>query len=246
MKTILITLLIAVGMQCFATDTLNLTISNPAPRVDDKVEISIDISFLSNTLDSQLSPEIEKHEFNQFYGNSAKFYKKTISFPKAGEYTVGPFKFDFNGKQYVTDSLIIQVDEKLPYREGVWARVVEMDGKKYLVVEQMIQNKSDVKKKKSKGSYTISYTSGGVLPDRKEFVDIEKNPGEGVIFKNLGSESTTRMAPGTELGDAGFSYIRIKYEIEFNTDFNGSFTLKKKHLINLPRGIKFEDLIISQ
>lgn len=221
-----------------AQDTLKLKINNPAPRVGDEIEISFSLEFITQEIENQIKGDvIVSNDF--YYGTNPDYFRKTLEFTKAGEQTVGPFKFDFNGKTFVTDSVTISVDKKLPFEEGVWIRVAQDGyGQKYLIIEQLIGNKSDYKKEKD----GFSYTAGGEKDDNIEFADLDKENIDEVSIGNSQSMENTRTAEGADIFAPGLRYSFKKYTYTVSDRFEGTFSFKKKHFKNLPKKAYFNDL----
>ena len=82
---------------------VEIKVNNAAPRVGDEVEILFDIQFFSDEIEKQL-PNGVNVEGNSIGASSGKL-KKIITFEKSGKYTVGPFKFEFNGKKWLLTPL---------------------------------------------------------------------------------------------------------------------------------------------
>lgn len=241
MRKIITLLLVVFSIHSYAQDTLKLRVDNPQPRVGDEVELTFNVDFLTDELKKQMTDGVELTKSKSHFGNEASDFKRVLEFKKSGKYTIGPFEFEFNGKKIVTDSIVINVAEKLPFVEGVWVRYYESDGKKYIVVEQLIENKSDYKK--SKNGYTL--TVGGTKSDRDKFAEIVENPEKGISINRVYSTTKTITKPGAEIGEAGLSYSFIKYEVDIDEDFEDIFTLTKKYFENLPRKAKIESIEIE-
>lgn len=238
-------LLLITGLFCFtilhAQDTLELTISNPSPRVGDEVELSIPFEFFAEYVESTLNESI-KTPNDEFFGNEIEVFSRTIVFSKVGKNTVGPFEFDFNGKKIITDSIVVNVTEKLPFEAGVWIRVTQdQEGNKYLIIEQLIDNQGD----KMKSEDVVTFTAGGELNEKQIFTELEETYFDGIRFVFKRSLSNTRNKEGEALFTPGLTYSFKKYEINFQESFVGPFILTKKHLNNVPKKFKFDEIEIT-
>lgn len=243
MKYLLITFTLLLFASISAQDTLKLKISNREPRVGDELELSFSFDFFTNEINSQFKSDIEMSKSNSIYGNQNDEFTRIIAFKTVGQHVVGPFKFDFNGGKIVTDSIIVDVIEKLPFEEGLWIRLAtDQYGSKYLIVEQLIQNVSDKNQKKRGASYTV----GGVMSDDQEFVEITGIDTEqlNVFFKQ--SSTTTIIKDNATEFDEGLSFSYSIYEIEFMYAFKGKYVLQRKNLKNLPKKSPFKELIIER
>ena len=239
------TLLMA-GLLCFnllnAQDTLKLLVDNPEPRIGDKVRLSLSFNFFTDELKNQLNDEIEMTNSSSLFGDQSDKFTRVIEFTKAGKHTVGPFRFDFNGRVITTDSIVIDVAKKLPFEEGVWIRLTsDREGNRFLIVEQLIKNKSDY----SKNTDGLSYILGGEMDDKTEFVEIEEILEPGVRINYRQSNSTKRTNDSDDFAPR-LLYSFKMYQIEFDEGYNETFILKKKHLKNFPKKTSFTEINISK
>lgn len=235
------------GLLCFnllsAQDTLRLLVDNPEPRIGDEVELSFSFNFFTDDLKSQLSDEIEMTNSSSVFGGQSDKFTRVIEFKRAGKHKIGPFKFDFNGRMIMTDSIVITVAEKLPFEEGVWIRLTsDQEGNKFLIVEQLIKNQSDY----SENEDGFSYTVGGKMDDNTEFVEIDEIKENGVKINFRQSRSNTRTNDSDDIFAPGLSYSFKMYQIKFDENYDGTFTLKKKHLKNFPKKTSFTEINISK
>ena len=240
-------ILLIIGILCFnllkAQDTLKLTIDNPEPRVGDKVELSFLFNFFTEDLKGQLNDDIILSNFPDFFGSQNDNFTKTIEFTKTGFKTIGPFKFDFNGRTIITDSIIIDVAEKLPFKEGLWIRLTsDHEGGRFLIIEQLITNKSDYTQNERGTTYTI----GGKLNENIEFTEIEEINEDGIKIEFRQSKSNTVTNNSEDFSTPGLTYSYKKYEVKFHEEFNDTFILKKKNLKNFPKKVSFSNIEIKR
>ncbi|AFM05209.1 hypothetical protein Fleli_2856 [Bernardetia litoralis DSM 6794] len=230
-----ITLSYSLHAENIPTDTLKIEINNAAPRVGDKVELSFETQFLNDEIKKQLPEGAQLAKMTSVFGEpTSSKLKKIINFQKSGKYTVGPFSFEFNGTKMITNSIEVYVAEALPFEPGIWIRYVETATEKYIIVEQLLGNKSDYKKTDNGFSYTV----GGVS-DKDELADIILNPTEGLEIRMRNGIENTR-SKGGDIFAPGLTYSFKKYLITTTEEFKGKFKLKEKHLKNLPKKIKVE------
>lgn len=240
MKNLVIAFLILVNTAIQAQDTLKLKINNPQPRVGESVDLSFSMSFFADEIALQLDTGIKiTNEVSMFISNP-DIFGKTLIFNNIGQYIIGPFEFDFNSKHFVTDSIIVNVAPKLPMEEGVWVRYVESNGTKYIILEQLIRNKSDLKKKKDGYSYTV----GGKMDKKDEFVELVEEPENGVHINSNYSSKSNKIDKNADPTNPGFSYSYVKYEISSDESYKGVFKLRKKYFTNLPKKAKIEEIEI--
>ncbi|MFD2567332.1 hypothetical protein [Pseudotenacibaculum haliotis] len=230
-KTILLLFTIS-SLSLFGQEKLSIEIDNPQPRVDQRVTFSINIDFLASYLKKELGKNIELTRSKSIFGSQSDDFERVVVFKKAKKYKVGPFNFEFNGKKYTTNTIEIKVLPKLPMEEGLWLRLAEFEGDKYLILEQLVKNRPN-KTINENGGYT--HTIGGVKPEGIELADLNENLTEGIHLDFYSSSSNTLTPEGAELFDIGYTYSIKKYEITFDENFEGDYKISEKDIKNLPK-----------
>ena len=225
----------------YSQDFLNLKINNPQPRVDQEVKLSLNIEFFIENFKTQLGEKIELSNSGSVHELSNNDFNRMIKFNQIGLHKIGPIKFEFNGKKYISDSIFVTVVEKLQIKEGIHLRYVKFDNKHHLILEQMINNQSDYTTTEDGYKYTV----GGVKPEGKKFAELIETPVPGVKINFTNSYSSSVKPEDANIFDAGLSYSIKFYEIEFSDDFKGIFILNKSHIINLPVDEKIEEIQID-
>ena len=231
MKKIILLLLIFCSINTFGQKKIKIEIDNPEPRVGQSVTFSINVDFLTSYFKKELGKNIDFTRSTSHFGFQSDDFERVIIFKKAKKYGIGPFKFEFNGKEYTTNRITLKVLPKLPIQNGLWLRLTEFDGQKYLILEQFISNESN-KTNNENGGY--SHTIGGVKPKGKEFAELNEKLTEGIELSNYSSSSNTVNPDNAGLFDVGFSYSIKKYKIKFDEKFNGKYTISIKDIKNLP------------
>ncbi|MDH5379995.1 MAG: BatD family protein [Cyclobacteriaceae bacterium] len=233
-------LFLVTPFQGFSQDTLQIKLDNTMPRLGEKIELSFSIDFFTNALQKQLGENIELTNASSIFGSQNKEFTRVLQLNKLGEYPIGPFSFNFNEKNYTTNSLTIKVIEALPFEEGIWIRLIENNGKKYLIVEQLISNKSDLKKTSNGYSYTV----GGIKNEKDNFAEIIESSKNGITINFRGSRTNTIKPEGAGLTDPGLSYSFKKYEVVLDDEYMGDYILSNKDFTNLPKKTKIEKIEI--
>lgn len=241
MKTILL-LFISLNFFTNAQNAIELSIDNPAPRVGDDVEISFSIDFFTDEIKRQLETDANTIETNGRYGISSDQFSQTLTFHKKGKHTIGPFQFEFNGQKISTDSIVVDVAEKLPLTEGAWIQVVsDHKGNHYLIIEQLIPNTSD------QNGYEESYSFSEEMGSDDNLADLAEHNFEGVNVSFQRSSSTSNYGDSRQNRfGSSFSYSFKKYQVYLNDNFSGSFTFRKKHFSNLPKQTQVKNLTITK
>lgn len=238
MKKITLLLLLFCSIGLIGQEKLKIEIDNPEPRVGQSVTFSIDMDFLNDYFKNKLGKNIEFSNSSLFAMHS-KSFERVIVFNKAKKHKIGPFNFEFNGTKYFTDTIEVNVLPELPIERGVWVRLTEFEGEKYIILEQLIENESNFKEHEDGG---FSHTIGGVLPKGKEFAELHEELTDGIELSNYSSSSHTLTSKDSKQMDVGFSYSIKKYRIEFKDNFDGSYTLSKKDFEHLPEKIDLEKI----
>lgn len=241
MKQLLFTICFFVALSINAQDSLLLKLDNYCPRVGDKIELSFSFDFFDDLIKEQLEEDIEITEKNDYSSSRDNVFTRNISFTQPGNKTVGPFRFNFNGKEYVTNAIKVEVAEKLPFKEGAWVRMgTDESGNKVLVLEQYTKLVTESKQTRD-GFYSSTHSS---LED-DEYAEIKNIDEDGIEIRFRTSIRKSRSEDGESLmGD--MYYSRSIYKVILDEDFSGTFVLKKKHYRNLPRGAKIDKIEITR
>lgn len=132
-----------------------LSILNPLPRVGQEIELAVSIS-----------------ENKVLVGTGT--IKLTEGFSQKGAALVGPFSFAFNNNLYVTDSILVTVEEQLRDVEGVWIRYVNINSDLFLIIEERIPTGTV---SEGKGADNLSFSAKRkhfeFLSDKLEELDFE-------------------------------------------------------------------------
>lgn len=230
-KITFILVLLVYSLSSIGQEKVKINIGNPSPRVGDKISFIINIDFFNSFLKKNLEQKslVQKEPS---YGFFSKTLSREIIFKEAKEYTIGPFKFEFNGKKYITNSIIVKVLPELPKKTGLWVRYAKSDDEQYIIIEQLIKN---VPNKPNDGSEEYTHYLGGVKPDDKEFAKLNTKLTKGIQLSQNGSMTKTVNDGIENINTLGFSYSRIKYKVEFDKDFKGRYKISDKDFNNLPK-----------
>jgi len=243
MKKITLLLLLFCSIHSIGQEKLNIDIDNPAPRVGQPVTFSINMDFLTDYFKKQIGKNVNFKGASSIFRIQSDDFERVIKFEKAKNYTIGPFNFEFNNKKYTTDVIEVTVSPELPMQNGLWLRITEFDGQKYLILEQLISNQSN-KTQNENGGYT--QTIGGILPEGKEFAELNKEVTQGILLNNYSSASNTITPDGGNPLDAGFSYSIKKYKITFDDTYNGEYTITEKNFKDLPEVFDIQNVKLKK
>jgi len=230
MKTIVLLFFIFCSINLIGQEKLRIEIDNPEPRVGQSVAFSIKVDFLIDYFQNELGENVDFTRSIPIFGVQSDDFKRVIIFKKAGKHIIGPFDFDFNGKQFTTDIIEVNVLPELPVEIGLWLRLIEFEGQKYLILEQYMSNEAN----RTEYEDGYSHTIGGVIPEGREFAELNKILTKGIELNNYSSSTTTVRPEGAGLFDVGFSYSIKKYRIKFDENFDGIHIISKTDFNNLP------------
>ena len=236
MKILTTILALTINLTTFG-QIVTLDIHNPAPRVDEEIEISVNLK--KKDIKAEYPFPIDELDIlrDNNLGNGKIKFTQIAS--DTGSVTFGPFKFTVDGKEYISDTLTIRVYPKLPpVMQGIWIRQVHFKDKHLLIIEQRMPN--DWKKD---DKYDMTFNNDGL-----QFAEIDKETIDhaGFEFNFSYSNSTQQFINDNEdyVGDM-VSYQMLIYNIKITDDYNGKFKLKKKHFKNFPKDIDFKEIKIK-
>ena len=243
MKKITFIFLIFCSLNAIGQKKLEIEIDNPEPRVGQSVTFSINVDFLTDYFKKELGKNVEFTRSTSIFGIQSDDFERVIIFEKAKKYEIGPFDFEFNSKKYTTETIEVNVLPKLPMENGLWLRITEFNGQKYLILEQLMSNESN-KTNNENGGY--SHTIGGVKPEGKEFAELNEELIKGIKLSNYSSATNTLNPEGAGLFDVGFSYSIKKYKIKFEEDFKGNYIITEIDFKNLPENFDIGKIILKK
>ncbi len=201
-----------------------LTINNPAPRQGDEIDISITLT---------------DNEEGVGKGN----LKLTQELTETGLVTLGPFKFTIGDKTYETDILTVTVSPKIPndIKDGLWIRLVDFNGEKYLIIEQRISNQW---KREKKNDNEVTMTHG----DGVKYAEFRKEVLEDNGLDILTSSSSTKsqlLDKNDTFGNGTVSYKIETFKFEKTDKFTKKLRIDKRSFDNFPDNIKVDEIWIE-
>lgn len=225
-----------------AGQDFKLKIDNPMPRVGTSVrlEYQIDLPKQKGEDDSKGEPGESLFMMASIFTDKSGNGSITITFQDTGITTVGPFRMNIQGKEYVSDILQIRVYPALPAVEsGYWYFIVKQGDNEYLVTEQRI--KADIKTERSKNSISMSYGEVEFAELDDDAINEEK---KDISFSNR--TSTSKMEAVTVDGKKESVHYKITvYTISKGPSYKGDYKLKKGDFRNFPRKTDFDPVIIK-
>jgi len=213
-------------------ETIRLSTLYPEPRVGQSFSISLDLAFLEAYMQEALPPGMA------ITGNSAfNTYSREISVKDTGSFQIGPWEMQFNGIIYQTDSLHIRVLDPLPLEEGLWIRIMEHEGKQYLILEQQLKSNWEIEEEDNGTLTSSGYT------DELKFAEPLGEPAPGIGFSlRVSTGGFISLEEGSAFGDA-LSYSRKIYELSNRK--RKAIQLRADWFEYLPEGSVVPDLSIK-
>lgn len=239
-KYIIVALLAFLQFDVSAQTLIPLHVDNSEPRVGETITLSFNVSFLIETIKAQSKDSL------QFVANSMGYQSRNdkllskIKYETEGVHVVGPFSFTFNGVDYTTDSIEVNVLPSIPNEVGIWVRTVIEEGETYVIIEQnMKDNDKTSKKHKANKAYPMG------MSEEKQ-ASLQENPEEGLrfnrVFMNISSSSV-------EIGKESSHSLRhyySKFKVTLSDEYQSDGELKPEYFTNLPRDFKLDKINFSE
>jgi hypothetical protein len=204
----------------------------PEPRVGQSFSITLELDFIKDYFEKTLPNEMKFKSYSAFSN-----FSHDINVNETGNFTIGPLEFEFNGNKYWTDTLIINVIEKLEAKEGIWIRLMNVGNTQFVVIEQHIDNNWEIDEV-SQNSFSMS-----ISPENAEFAELIENPIEGLEFYNRQSSTSSISKDGENTFGVSLAYSRKIYRITNET--GKEIKLTDKFFKNLPLKAKIPRLKIK-
>ncbi len=243
MKKFIFIILVITNFNAFCQNNIKIEIDIPEPRVGESVLFSLNVDFLKSDLQKKLGSEIELTRSGSFHGGESDDFERIIIFNKIGINKVGPFEFEYNGKKYITNEILVNVQPELILEESLLLRIAEQNGEKYIIVEQLVKN---INKTEQNESGDIVTYLGGAKPDNFEFTNLIEEIHDNIKLTNSSSSSQTLTPKNSKTEDLGFTYSITRYKINFSDDFKGEYTLREKDFINLPKDFELKPIVLKK
>ena len=211
--------LLSFSLPLFAQEEIQLSLSNPYPRVGETVEVK----FSENFTDAPAS----------VYGEPMML--SSITFKEAREYTLGPFEFMFDGQSYKTNSIQVKVEPALPLEEGIWLRWYEEEGKIRVLVEELIpmNYKVEVEQEGLSSSYETP----------RKAAKIKQRPEAGITFSYRSGMSKGVSKNNSHRGPH-YQYHLQQYIIRMDASRKKGFKLLPKHFEHFKKGLPYTPITI--
>lgn len=247
MRIIFITLALFALLKVNAQDTILISTNNTKPIVNEKVYLRFNLNFIEKKLSKQLTNGVKLETIYNYTSEeplgeiikninntavqkeiSGWNYTSLISFKESKKYIVGPFKFSFGEKQYVTNKIIFDVQPMLTASE-LDIKLVSNPNQK-IVISQTIFETAD-----ANGKTTFT-----------DPVDIINNSNI-IRFFMTSSTVSNSLSYGVDGAKKG-NCLKVKkeYQVIISPNFSsGELVLTKEYFKNLPDNYQLPTIIIK-
>ena len=209
---ILLIIFCLIAIKTYSQD-LKLSVDYLEPRIGQIIELTFKPSFLNKYISDQLPAGLIEHSQ---YG-SDNLFRYTLKAKDLGEQQIGPFEFTFNNSQYKTDSILINVKEELPLKEGLWIRSYKNEKSVFIIIEEQLSQQKD----KNLDDYQL--------------VGLNEILSDDLIVSCISSFKTPLKA-GTNYDSPTLIYSRSIYSTQNKT--TNEIKVNKKFYKNLPNGFE--------
>ncbi len=219
--------------------TLELKISTPQPRLEEKFQISLDINY------------IRAHIFKSAFGKiqltgesgsmDADLMTLNVNAIKKGKNEIGPLQFMLNGTQYSTNKIEYEVIDALPNTDnGLWIRkVFTSDSTFCIIIEQRIPANSRTTKISDKETKYWTEPANDNITRFKFTYSIDGLRGStATSFSDFGSIYDDNGQQKRFMSGYSITYFKI-------VDKKKRIVITKDKFENIPQDYKFEDIVIQ-
>jgi len=235
-------LLSLVALLCLSVNAqvVELTLSNPMPRVGETIDLSYSIlsqdhpKFSFEEIDAPRIPNCK----DQNYVIASGYFRQSKGREKPGKVTYGPFEFKIDSQVYKSEVYELEVYPKLPnVQKGVWVTLVENGGKHYIVIEHRMAGKV-MPQRPTSGKYKVP----------SEYLQIDEDKFNSDLLKIVRNRRSGKTGGKLE-GDlpkeeSAFSTFISAYEIWISDDYKDDFVFTSDFMTNLPEWVELEGVAI--
>lgn len=222
------------------SQTLNLSISDPQPRLGQGFTITINIDTVNQTMFHFLSDRF-KVSLAKDQCSTTPEMSVSLEATKTGRNEIGPLTIEFNGTKYTTNKIAFDVVDSLPaVNKGYWIRKIKVDDTTVLILtEQRIPALTYYDH--TDNSITMS-TKTNDDEKEAELTWMEADIANAKVEMQGGhSEMQSIYLPSKELK---FKYCYWLYKITV-IDPTKTVILHQGDFTNLPDYYKFQNIIVN-
>lgn len=221
------------------SQTLELKVSTPQPRLKEKFQISLDINYLRAHI---FKSAIGKIQIADEIGNSDNDKMiLNVNASKKGKNEIGPLQFTVNGTSYTTNGIAYEVVDPLPNVDnGVWFRKVNTSDRSFcIIIEQRIPANS---KKNIISDNSFTLTTEPEYTQIVKFKDSYSIPGLSGLNTNYYTDFGSIYNIKGEQKPFMFGYSIYYFTI---VDKKVKIKITKDKLEYFPVDYHFEEIIVQ-
>lgn len=228
------------GRQTAKAIPVELSISNPQPRLKENFKVKIDLRLISMRLFESFKGKLVPRQND--YSNSDKYeIEYEVTALKKGKNEIAPIPFTFNNQNYITNPLRYEVIDALPLTdEGVWIRKVDISDSIFCIIIEQRVPASEVSKTEG-GRTTIS-----TQPAYEEMMSLNYSCNYDNALRSMTSISHRTEETLTIKGERkrfNYSHSISWFEI---IDPTQKFVFTRHCFKDIPEYYEFKDIVITK
>jgi hypothetical protein len=238
MRYITIALLVLFFSISGYSQTLELTISNPQPRLGEIFTLSVEIDTVATNVFSFLSNKFIVSPYKSS-SNTGSTIGVSLQATKLGHNDIGPLNFKIDNKVYTSNKIKFDVVDSLPpVNKGLWFRTTPIDDSTvYLIIEQRIPALVYV----THDSPTSMTMTTKTNDEDKEVEMVQDS--DNISFGGSHSDYQSVKEPKNKT-ESKFEYFFALYKIKRNKNGN-PVVISKDDFKNIPDYYVFKNILIN-
>lgn len=220
------------------SQTIELTISTPQPRMNQNFTLSLDINHIRANIFQSLAGKIQVAEGTHIVDNS-DYMIANVSPAKKGWEEIGPLVFTINNTKYTTNKIRYEAVDALPNTDkGIWIRKVNLEKNEFcIIIEQRIPSTEVT----TKTGNTINISS---QPETSELMRFKYSYSVAGLSGCNSSSSSDFSSVHVNGQDKQFMYGYSVYYFTID-DQKAKIKITKDVFENIPSWYHFEDIIVQ-
>lgn len=219
------------------TQTIQLSISTPQPRLRETFQVKLDIEHLRANIFQSLADKV-RISTGTTYGREDEQMIMQVTARKKGSFEIGPLEFTLDHTHYRTNKVVYEVVDALPDTDqGLWMRKVKMNDTAFcLILEQRIPARSRTEKKGN----TITIAS---VPKYDQLAKLKTLPEQIGMNTPLSSSNSSFASVEINGERREFMYGYAVYYFTLS-DPAAKVVITKDNFENLPADYRFQNIQI--
>ncbi len=218
-----------------STKLLEVYFSNPQPRINERAEISIDLSQLTDTLINSI-PISLRNNIGSIYMDRLTI--ASINTDKLGKFEIGSMEYRINDTKYKSGKLTYEVIDSLPNTDkGIWIRnYKENDSTFWIIIDQRRPMEETYVRYDSSGKVSKTFLQNLSVQFRPEIYDRSVQYSGSPMY---GSTDSLIINGNLKVSDRTLSTYRMKVPNK------KEIKITRKDFIGLPDDYVLRDMILN-